>query len=271
MIEIVIVDNDVNETAALIVESARQISPFTIHYFVEPTRGIASARNRVLQVAIDLEADYLAFIDDDEVMKPDWLIHLLARMRETGSDAVGGPVEAVYPENAPRWVIKNKCAKGKKSKIRRIPYTNNVLISAYMFRYTGLRFDTSLRFSGGEDVDFFNRGKKRGYTYAFSDIAIVYESVPLSRLTLKWRFQRRMNVATSNVILYKKEHNLISTIKKHGLRALPRLIYGPLLIISSLFLKSNFCRGLKHTASSLGTIIGLFGFNSNEYRNIHGR
>ena len=100
---LLIVDNDPECTAKAAVETARQVSPVPIHYHAEPQRGISNARNRVLQEALSLNASCLALIDDDEIMKPDWLIQLYGVMCEAGADAVGGPSYWDLPPDAPAW------------------------------------------------------------------------------------------------------------------------------------------------------------------------
>src|SRR5262249_38489257 len=71
--ELLIVDNDAAGSARATVEAARDSLTFPVHYVIEEERGIARARNRVLTEALRLNADYLAFVDDDEIMQPGWL------------------------------------------------------------------------------------------------------------------------------------------------------------------------------------------------------
>jgi succinoglycan biosynthesis protein ExoM len=86
---LLIVDNDPEGTANAAVENARLSSPMPVHYCIETQRGILNARNRVLEEAILLDASYLAFIDDDEIMTPDWLAELYSVLLESRADAAG--------------------------------------------------------------------------------------------------------------------------------------------------------------------------------------
>jgi len=63
-VEIIVVDNDYNASAASIVLS-RSSSLEPIHYCVEPRRNIALARNRAL---VEASGEWILFIDDDEVV-----------------------------------------------------------------------------------------------------------------------------------------------------------------------------------------------------------
>src|SRR3954451_21792829 len=52
----------------------------------EPRRGIASARNRLIEAALERGADAIAFFDDDEILHPDWLVRLLDAHAAFGAD-----------------------------------------------------------------------------------------------------------------------------------------------------------------------------------------
>ena len=66
--EIVVVDNDREESARRVVEAAK--GDPAIRYLVEPRRGLAQVRNRSVA---ESQATFLAFIDDDEWATPRWL------------------------------------------------------------------------------------------------------------------------------------------------------------------------------------------------------
>ena len=45
-------------------------------------------------------ADFVAFVDDDEFVDPDWMVRLVAHQQARGSQLVGGPVRLAPQENA---------------------------------------------------------------------------------------------------------------------------------------------------------------------------
>jgi glycosyltransferase involved in cell wall biosynthesis len=53
------------------VASFLSYAPFPVFYVHEPRRGIAQARNAAMAKALEIGADWLAMIDDDEVADPD--------------------------------------------------------------------------------------------------------------------------------------------------------------------------------------------------------
>src|SRR5690348_15043491 len=60
---VIVIDNDATCSAMPVVSASRSGA----FYIAEPRRGIAYARNRGLSLAARLEADWIAFIDDDEI------------------------------------------------------------------------------------------------------------------------------------------------------------------------------------------------------------
>ncbi len=277
---LLVIDNDPNELARVAVEAVRARFPMPIHYRAEPERGIAHARNRVLAEACSLNASYLALIDDDEVMKPDWLRELHRILQESGADAVGAPAYWNLPASAPAWqhalpsspqhesLYRNR---KKKSKPWLYPSTNNVLMKAAIYRDLGMRFDVRFGMTGGEDTDFFARAKKAGARYAFTTTAAVLEHVPRSRLTLRWRFWRWAGVARGNVRMYRLNHGSMAAWRHYLPRSLPKFITGPALLLAAPIAGHEvLLRGLKHLGGSLGMLQELLGRKSEEYHTTHG-
>ena len=99
-ITVIVVDNDVSGTAREVCRSV--VLPWQLEYVLEPKRGIAAARNRSLREIGD--ADFVAFIDDDEVPRSTWLDELLWTQASFRADAVAGPVHPCFTEDVPGWI-----------------------------------------------------------------------------------------------------------------------------------------------------------------------
>lgn len=186
---IAVVEN--NETAAcrsIVEEVASQRAAPRIDYIHEPRLGIPIARNRGLDMALEQDADWIAFIDDDEVADSAWISRFEAATKTLNADVLQGPVERV-----------NETGEfTKRRRHRPTGYaletagTNNTLMHARLVRTDGmgLRFDEDRRFTGGSDIEFFGRAHERGARIQWVDDAVVRELVPPERLTLRWRLQR---------------------------------------------------------------------------------
>src|SRR5579863_5817026 len=99
-ITVIVVDNDASETARMV--CSRAAFPWGLKYVVEPKRGIAEARNRALKEVGD--ADFVAFIDDDEVPGNEWLDELLSTQAKCDADVVAGPICPSFTGDVPEWV-----------------------------------------------------------------------------------------------------------------------------------------------------------------------
>jgi succinoglycan biosynthesis protein ExoM len=189
-LRIIVADNDAEPSARATVEAAARAHGLEVAYVHAPSRNISIARNACLDAA---EGEHLAFIDDDETAAPGWLAALLREADAGGFDAVLGPVNAVYGEDAPRWI-----AAGDFHSTRPAPsggrilkgYAGNVLIRRETIRRLGLRFDLALGRQGGEDDQFFYRLTDAGGTIGYAPDALAWEPVPPGRASLAWLLKR---------------------------------------------------------------------------------
>lgn len=187
---IVVVDNDVDESARQIVEDCAAAIAITVSYSKECVQNIALARNHALSLC---RGDYIAFIDDDEEAAHDWLGNLIDNARRYNADVVFGPVVPVYPEDTPKWV-----RRGHFFERNRRPTgtpcehggAGNVLISTTVLQTTGLRFNPAYGLTGGEDTEFFYRLGQHGAQMVWCDEALVTEPVAKKRMTPAWLIRR---------------------------------------------------------------------------------
>nr|WP_295886877.1 glycosyltransferase family 2 protein [uncultured Devosia sp.] len=199
-IRIIIADNDATPSARDLVDAARGGVPFPITYLHAPASNICIARNACLDEA---DADYVAFVDDDEVVSPGWLNALVQRAEATNAAAVLGPVLAIYEPDAPGWMVDGDFHSTRPVFVGdtiRTGYTCNVLIR-WSAAYRTLRFDLALGKSGGEDTDFFYRLTAAGGTIAYAEDALVQEPVPPERASMAWLVRRRLRFGQTHGML----------------------------------------------------------------------
>jgi len=205
-VTVIIVDNDGKGSARDVVESFRSRLG-DVRYVLEPRRGIPVGRNRAVTEALNLGADALCFIDDDEFPHSEWLARLVGCWRRTGADLIGGPVRVAPPPAGStrwqRWIQRSlsSWARRKNRKTARVAaagrrfaiYTNNWLCDLAWLRRSGVRFDEQLVVSGGSDSIFHRDAAAAGCTSAWCSEAMVYETIERERLSLRYQYHRAVS------------------------------------------------------------------------------
>jgi succinoglycan biosynthesis protein ExoM len=193
--EVVVVDNDVAESARPIIDARLAAgAPFPIRYAVQPEKNISLTRNKTVELA---SGDWLAFIDDDERAPAAWLGQLMAAATIYQSDGVLGPVNPVLPPSAPGWIRRGRFYEFPRMSSGDIIPPNrlrfgNVLVKGALLRSSDTPFDPSLGLTGGEDGDLLARMQQQGARIVWCDEAIVNEPVEPARLSLQWLLARAL-------------------------------------------------------------------------------
>lgn len=197
---IVVVDNDPEGSAR---EAAAGAGDARIQYAIEPTPGISSARNRVLDEAGS--ADLLILLDDDETPHENWLATLLQARQTHRADAVSGPVRAVFEGEEDPWVAASGVYRvplrtgTPTGTVLRRAATNNLLLDLRTVRRLGLRFDPRFGLSGGEDSLFTGQLTAAGGRLIWCAEALVDDIVPAARNTRGFQLERRFAQSATTV------------------------------------------------------------------------
>jgi succinoglycan biosynthesis protein ExoM len=243
-VRVIVADNAVDTAARELIETTARELGLDAVYIHAPARNISIARNACLDAAT---AEWLAFLDDDEIATPIWLGALLREAASAQWDAILGPVRAVYPQTAPAWMRDGNFHSTRPVFVRRrieTGYTGNVMIRRAMIVREGLRFRTELGRSGGEDEDFFNRLHQAGGRIGFARSALAYEPVPVERATLSWLIRRNFRAGQSyGARLYTQSSNglvrsaaLILAAAKMSACAVAAVMHAPIAMRRNGFL-----------------------------------
>ena len=200
-VQIIIADNDDTPSARELTESTARETGLPYLYLHAPARNISIARNACLNKA---NGELVAFIDDDELVTPEWLESMVATYQEKGADVVLGPVRAEYPPDFPEWMRKADVHSTKPAWVKGeiiTGYTCNVLFNRTAKSIAGLRFRSDLGRTGGEDTVFFSTIYKAGGRIAYAPEALVTEDVPIERANLNWLFKRRYRSGQTHGLL----------------------------------------------------------------------
>lgn len=205
---IIIIDNDPKKSAQSMVNAffAKKDLPYI--YDTQPEKNIAITRNKALDYT---DANFLAFIDDDEWATPDWLNNLLLACRQYDADVVFGPVMPQFPDVTPDWILKGGFFNRNTSKsgdVKTHGGTGNTLVRNPKKFKTILRFDREFGLTGGEDTDLFHRLYLSGAKLVWSDTALVYEVIPPERMTVNWMLKRALRGGQIYAKVYLKEFSI---------------------------------------------------------------
>lgn len=201
---VIIADNDDEPSAQVAVAQAAEQFGLDIRYLHAPARNISIARNACLDAAT---ADFVAFIDDDELVTHQWLIALTNRQREVNAAIVLGPVQAVYAPNSKSWLVEGDFHSTKPVWVRNriiTGYAGNVLMVRTSPALDGLRFRLDLGVNGGEDSDFFGRAHLAGAMIDYAPEALAYEPVSPERANLRWLLKRRYRFGQTHAMMLRE-------------------------------------------------------------------
>ncbi len=199
-LRIIVADNDEVPSAQVMVAQAAEQHGLNVTYIHAPARNISIARNACLDA---VDADFFAFVDDDEAVTPQWLLNITNKQKDSQADIVLGPVLAVYDARSPKWLldgdyhstrpvwVKNRIITG---------YCGNVLMRAASPALAGLRFREDLGITGGEDTDFFSRAHEKGATIDYAENASIYEGVPPERANFSWLKRRKFRYGQTHAM-----------------------------------------------------------------------
>jgi glycosyltransferase involved in cell wall biosynthesis len=261
----IVVDNDVNKSAMTLCSDWPQSSARPLLYFVHPERGLSSVRNRLLDEAIKVRAELIAFIDDDEQPDTGWLNRHVENLQKHAADVSTGPVRQLLDGGG---MTEGK-EKATGSQPRHVS-TNNVVFKSLLVTEQALRFDPFFNFIGGEDFDFFERSLKNGNIHVWSHEARVLESIPPERNSMRYLFHRHFSGGINNVLRFKRSRSSWHAWPRYLLKFLGKLLGAVFCLFGSAIRadKTMLRNAVKKIASGLGYLAGLLNIVVERYRNI---
>lgn len=261
---VVINNNSTDDTQERFAEFVAAHPDLNIRMVTELRQGLSFARNRGIR---ESEAEYIAIIDDDERISPDFITSYISLFDSTpDAVAAGGPIVAEYPSGRPRWMshfterpIANTMYFG--DKVRefpegRIPGGGNMAMRRSAVRRYGV-FDTSLGYVGeslvgGEECDLFERLRIAEAKYYYVPTAVMYHIIPPEKLTANYLSRLSYNIGVSQLrraLYYRRRARVrIKEIFKWGVTLVLALWYLVTLQWSKakylLMMRYNITKGL---------------------------
>lgn len=269
---VIIIDNDSKGSASKTISNFKQVYNYPIYSFVEKNQGIVFARQRVLDEAFKLKVNDLAFFDDDAIPDKNWLTNLYSFYIKNKCHVATGDQIQIVEKDAPKWIIDGKFFTRRKNREEGKPLkgaaTNNVLFSLDFAQKYNLSFDLRFNTTGGSDTDFFWQYYKNNAKILWTNTALVKETVPNSRASFKWLFNRSIAMGTRKYI-----HNIKEKKMPHVLfigQTILKFIFGIIIVLLSLpFGKIKLYKAIFQWARSLGILKSILGSKHQEYLKEH--
>jgi succinoglycan biosynthesis protein ExoM len=266
---IVAIDNDPDGSAAEPCRAAAERLRWPVIYLHESRRGISHARNRAVEWAREA-ADFIAFVDDDEIPHPAWLDQLLTVQGHHDADIVTGPVLSVFEVPVPHWLAQEpafgrpRFPTGSRVEVAR---TGNVLIRVAKLGDT-FRFDPRFGLSGGGDTLLFLQLRQAGSSIVWADEAVVDEWVPARRATALWSLKRAFRAGNA-WSLCEREVRPSQMVRLLRLaKGMVRVTQGVALLPTAIVLgRQGAVRALRYICLGAGNAAGAMSLRYQAYRN----
>jgi GT2 family glycosyltransferase len=229
--EVLVVDNDPSGSARGVVEEliGGWGGPMTVRYVHEVRPGCSFARNRGIDEA---RGEIIAFLDDDELVSPEWLTAMVACLERTGADGVGGRVLTCWDGESDPVVRKcmPRLAGGEHGEHdfpmcgRKVPGSGNTAFRRSVFD-SGLRFTTDLGHAGtvllyGEDTQLMMQIQQSGGTIWYCAGACITHRVGGERISWAKLVRQRYRFGISYAIIDRrlrgKAHQLVQAFGRAG-------------------------------------------------------
>jgi len=193
--EVLVVDNNSTDDTPAVAHRLAKELPITIRYTQETQQGLNYARNAGIRESV---GTYLAYVDDDIAVTPEWLASLYRRFKENDADVVGGRIHLDPSVQLPKW-IRDSETKGflgfqdygdeplRMDGVKRYPYGGNMAFHRRVVERIGY-FDPGVGRKGegrkrselfkGAETDYMHRLVEAGDARIFYEPkAIVYHRV----------------------------------------------------------------------------------------------
>jgi len=263
-VSLLIVDNRPGGSTRRQCDESRASLPIPLELVDEPVPGISQARNRAVAVALCINADFLAFLDDDNLPHPDWLAELVARQRATGADVVAGNRRKMTQTDGAPGPIAMMDGEGRLWKANGLPEllsTSTVLIATSVLRRlaaTGPVFDPLFSAMGGEDADFFIRARKAGARFAGAPASLIDFRVDGARGTFVGRIARKFKAGCGQGHLARR-HLPPAALAGWLVGLAFRTLRDLLAVLPDLIWRRAHSEVASKLGGSIGMWFGLFG------------
>ena len=273
---IIVIDNSSTGDARAVCDRAADRLTIPLHFAEETERGISFARNKAVAEALDRGADLIAFIDDDDVPEPDWLLRLVETQTDNLADLVFGSWQPRFDADVPAWATQLRQFRQRKIGMKNkygvaLPDrlgTNNVLISRSILEAIAAKgpvFLPEFSFTGGGDVDFFIRAVKDGAKAVLAEHSLINRTFFASGFSIGGMLRLALRRGSGSMQVARR-HCTPRQIKHRRLKAFKILAVDLACLPINLFPLSRLMGRLYMISKNFGALYSYAGNKYNYYQ-----
>jgi GT2 family glycosyltransferase len=270
---VVMVENDASKSESVPVAAEYLASgKFAGLCVIEPRQGNCHAINAAFETALQMfpMATSLLMIDDDEIASPDWLEQMIRTADSTGASIVGGPVFPEFDDERKRGLRRHPAfapAYDTSGPVPVIYGCGNCLIRRSVFDRLGTpAFDLRFNFLGGGDTDFFYRCMRLGLRFHWVAEAVISESVPQSRTSLKWLVMRGLRIGAINYHVQRKATPTFWLRAKLTAKLLAALPLSFVYAVGTILTERERTIAMHPVTVAIGSLLAAFGLEPQPYK-----
>ena len=246
-----------------------------VHCIHEPVKGIPFARNAAISYSLEAKADWIAFLDDDELAPRQWIARLIQCHETRSADVVVGGVQRAKTREEAIALARSftSAADFQRMPVVKTAVTSNVLFDARFVREPiGLRFDEGMVF-GGSDREFFMRAVMAGAKIIQAESELVFEFWPAERIKPIYILQRWFRYGVSFNYRYRKNYPFgkalllvwLMCFFKLGSAILKGLLFPLRVFIDKRPIHRVASASVADVAYAAGCVAPFFGFRLGKY------
>lgn len=250
-VELIAIDNSPEGGAIECFGALEKTATIPFRWAHEPRPGVANARNAALALA---RGEYIAWLDDDEEAPAHWLSTLSRVRRETGADAVFGPVRAQAggPHRAFFEQIYSRTGPARSGPCANPHGIGNSLQPRRKLGQAP--FDPRANETGGEDDALFSAWANAGARFAWAAEAFVVEHVEPERTQLAHGLRRAFAYGQAPCETAWSNRAYASLLRHMAIGAGQFSFYAPLFVVIAAFSKARALPLLDKAARGAGKV-----------------
>lgn len=264
---VLVADNDAQAHAGFDLCHALTSYRWPLCAMVAPERGIAQARNVLIEQALKTDARFIAMIDDDEWPGTDWIAQFLSCARQTDADVLQGSIQFGGTDG----LEGHGDIRHATGPVAMLQGAGNLLIRrAVLEEMAAPWFDPAFALSGGEDREFFVRLQRAQKRFAWSDEARAYGDIPETKDNLGWLLRRAYSVGNSDMRVLLKHGLSVGGILIELCKIGASFILSPLAALALAAHPRKRAVPLQKLFRAAGKLGALMGRSYHEYAVVHG-